>query len=164
MGCQSNPDFDPAAALKLAAERFRLAAETFREGSEVNSLTFEKWAAEAAEAVEAVLETQQPMPIERALMIVGALCGPGFAAMGYPQKPADIDIGALSIEEMLTAVKMVREHPGQKNEDGTTTVYVVPDDRMTAAIYALVHYSAGTAPIAVHDGKMIGVVPARDVG
>lgn len=164
MGCQSNPDFDPAAAMKLAADRFRLAAETFREGREVSSLTFDKWAAEAAEAAEAVLEMQEPMPIERALRIVAALCAPAFAAMGYPQDPADIDVGTLSIKEMLTAAEMVREHPGQKNENGTTTVYVAPDDRMTAAIYALVHYSAGAAPIAVHDGKMIGVVPARDAG
>lgn len=94
---------------------------------------------------------------QRALAVVGAICNAGYAAMGYPQKDAGVDLKTLSLQEMLDAVKVVKGHGSTDNGDGTMTIHVVPDDRMTAAVYALVNYEPKEDVIAVIGHRAIVV-------
>jgi len=64
-----------------------------------------------------------------------------------PDKPAldgpDIaKLAPLSLQDMLDAVRQVERDNAPRNDDGSRTFQVVPDDRLTAAVYAWLHYCA----------------------
>jgi hypothetical protein len=56
---------------------------------------------------------------------------------------------------MLAAVHMVRDHNEHAQPvDGVRHVYVVPDDRLIAAVYVAIHYSVDTEqPIVMEPEK-----------
>lgn len=101
---------------------------------------------------------------QRSLAIVGAICNAGFAAMGYPQKDTDVDLKTLSLQEMLDAVKIVADRGPVPNASGGHTIHVIPDDRLTAAVYALVNYEFSREAIAAIGSKVIAVVPMKQEG
>ena len=107
-----------------------------------------------------VVATKEAMTFERAVQITGAICDCGLIAMGLDRPDNAIDLTTISLQEMLEATGIVRDHPGEPS-DGGRTLYVYPDDRMVAAVYTLVNYSDSRSPIAEYGRKMIGVVPIR---
>ena len=91
----------------------------------------------ALDAMRAVAP-QSAMPTARALSIVAAICERSFHAMGVAALVEELQ--AVSLAEMLEAKRQVKAENGKPPIDGKQTVYVVPDDRLIAAAYALANY------------------------
>lgn len=64
--------------------------------------------------------------------------------MGVSERLPDLDkLKALSLQDMLDAVRQVeRDNAAANSVGGSRTFQVVPDDRLTAAVYTWLHYCA----------------------
>lgn len=96
------------------------------------------------------------MDLARARTIVEAICDRSWATMGVADMARTLD--GLSLAEMLQAKTMVENSntasaavarlSGERH-----TIYVVPDDRLIAAAYALQHYAPSRKPaLQIPDG------------
>ena len=85
------------------------------------------------------------MPIERAVEIVKAICEHGFHAIGLSETVGTL--GGVSLLEMIEAARLIKAENGRPAEDGSRSVYVVPDDRLIAAAYALANYQPSRGAI-----------------
>lgn len=73
--------------------------------------------------------------------IVSEIVGFGLHGMGIGQPPNIEALGKLSLQDMLDAVRQVeRDNEAVKARGGTYSFQVVPDDRLTAAVYTWLHY------------------------
>lgn len=77
----------------------------------------------------------------RAQKIVAAINSFAMAPMGLGEaKPKDLN--GISLREMLAAVDVVERYNDRPRMSGVgTTICMVPDDRLTAAVYTLLHYA-----------------------
>lgn len=85
-----------------------------------------------------------PMTRERAGEINAAICAFAFYDMGIctaedVAKKAKA-LKDVSLAQMLEATAIVAACKGLKQEDGTTRLSTVADDRLTAAVYTALHY------------------------
>lgn len=86
------------------------------------------------------------MPYEQAKEIVSAMLDCGFFDAGLsdenkrPEWPSQY-----SLEELVIANRIVANHPGEVNEDGSTTKMMNIADRGIAARYALAHWGGPEA-------------------
>lgn len=75
--------------------------------------------------------------------IVAEIIRFGMHDIGVGEKPDFKKLQPLSLQDMLDAVRQAeRDNAGARSVDGTRTFQVVPDDRLTAAVYAWLHYCA----------------------
>lgn len=96
------------------------------------------------EALQTAVVLKTPLSGTRALEIVAAICNRLYLAMGMPQQPFG-DLKGVSLVEMLAAVELVQR---LNSDDRHRVLYVVPDDRLVAAVYALENYRVSAAAIA----------------
>jgi hypothetical protein len=107
------------------------------------------------------------MDLAHAHRIVHAInCG-AYAAMGLDDHEIPAWLSGICLREMLDAVDAVEsENNAATSKDGATTFTVVPDPRLTAAVYALIHHDLDADLIAIQGDKAICVVrikvPAAD--
>lgn len=94
------------------------------------------------------------MENERALKIVRAINDRGFLCMGMV-KPEDIDsLEGVSLSEMIDATRAVEAiNEEAKKSDGPHTIYIVPAERLIAAVYTLENYASDNSPIAMTPTK-----------
>lgn len=90
------------------------------------------------------------MDIERARDIVKAVNARGFATMGLDHELPALD--GVSLAEMIEAKTIVRNvnkaNAATANiTGGSRTIYVVPDDRLIAAVYCMHHYPCSREPV-----------------
>lgn len=79
--------------------------------------------------------------LKKASDIVAAINSFAFESEGI-EKKADIKtLENLSLSEMLSAVAVVNAmNDEESKKSGTRTIYIVPDDRLTAAVYTFLHF------------------------
>lgn len=67
----------------------------------------------------------------------------GLAGMCVGDQPDVAKLMPLSLQEMLDAVRQVeRDNKAAPSIDGGRTFQIVPDDRLTAAVFTWLHYCA----------------------
>lgn len=90
------------------------------------------------------------MENERALKIVRAINDRSFLCMGMV-KPEDIDsLEGVSLSEMTDATRAVEAiNEEAKQKGGPHTIYIVPAERLIAAVYTLENYASDNCPIAM---------------
>lgn len=85
------------------------------------------------------------MTLERACKINDAMCGLYFRSIDVGRRhdgnPQDA-LAGVSLADMLTAAAMIRAENASHPVAGQRTISSVPDDRLIAAIYTLLHYEA----------------------
>lgn len=90
------------------------------------------------------------MDSTRALKIVRAINDRGFLCMEMV-KPEDIDsLEGVSLSDMIEAtraVEAINKEADQKG--GPHTIYIVPADRLIAAVYTLENYASDNSAIAM---------------
>jgi hypothetical protein len=84
------------------------------------------------------------MTLSRAVEISHAVCVRAFLTEGVTDDPVLPVLAGVSLPEMVAAVTMVREK----------TTFVVPDDRLVAAVYVAVNYSVGEVPVVVEPEQL----------
>ena len=94
------------------------------------------------------------MTPDRAIDIVRRINARYFLAMGISQEPVLPSLDGVSLAEMLEATGTV----GKINDTttagtGPKAFYVVPDDRLIAAVYTVVNYHPEASPIAMEPRK-----------
>jgi hypothetical protein len=86
------------------------------------------------------------MTKERAYAINSAICNMGMlTVLGFDSCKPDIALlRSLELREMLDAVDFVKlDNDTKPAVDGKRSFSLVPDPRLTAAVYTLLHYSVG---------------------
>ena len=87
--------------------------------------------------------TGTAMSLERARKIVGAICQRNFVSIGLHDGPVT-PLAGVTLSDMLAAKAIVEdENDRAVQHGGSYHLYVVPDDRLIAAIYALENYDPG---------------------
>jgi|GEM_PF-2082113 len=95
------------------------------------------------------------LTFDRALSINSRIAKRAYLTMGLTDNPVLPTLEDVSLAEMVAAVQMVREHNDTcEPVNGTRHFYVVPDDRLIAAVYVAIHYSVDTEqPIVIEPEK-----------
>ena len=92
------------------------------------------------------------MEIKRARRIVEQMTGHVFYAQGIKETTPD-PLAGLSLAEMLKANGVVKKANDKDMGNGTRTVQIVCDDRLTAALYVLYNYEQNPNRAVVHNSK-----------
>ena len=81
-------------------------------------------------------------------------------SMGVGNPPDIEKLKPLSLQEMLDAVRQVeRDNEAAPTIAGTRTFSVVPDDRLTAAVYTWLHFCApGLHDVGDHDDSVVHLI------
>jgi len=89
------------------------------------------------------------MDLERAKEIVHAVNSVAYATIGVPNFLSPQWLEKVPLAEMIEAKALVEnDNKGRpSNSDGSKSFSIIPDDRLIAAVYVLLHYDAGRAPI-----------------
>ncbi len=84
------------------------------------------------------------LSIDRAREINTAMCQASFAAMGLIEPPSAAPLMSCSLPDLLRAAEIVRAGNraarGQAGRGDAYVIQTVPDERLIAAIFALLHY------------------------
>lgn len=90
------------------------------------------------------------MDSARALKIVRAINDRAFLGMGMV-KPEDLDsLESVSLSDMIDATRAVEAiNEEAKQKGGSHTIYIVPAERLIAAVYTLENYASDNSPIAM---------------
>lgn len=93
--------------------------------------------------------------LDHALKITKGITQRAFLTMGLTDSPVLPSLREVSLTDMLAAVQLVRDHNEHAQPvDGVRHIYVVPDDRLIAAVYVAIHYSVDTEqPIVMEPEK-----------
>lgn len=103
------------------------------------------------------------MDIERAFAIVhGINCG-CYAALDIKGNAIPSWLADVSLAEMIEAVNMVtaKNQEPTLDENGSRCFTIVPDQRLVAAVFTLLHYEPDADLIAAHGHKAVVVVRLR---
>lgn len=92
---------------------------------------------------------------DQALKITKGITQRAFLTMGLTDSPVLPSLREVSLADMIAAVHAVRDHNEHAQPvDGVRHIYVVPDDRLIAAVYVAIHYSVDTEqPIVIEPEK-----------
>lgn len=103
--------------------------------------------------------TDEALTLARAVEVVGAINAACFIRVGVYDGGPDpfAPLKGLSLADMLQAVEVVKaENEGRqaaaKNDAASpgVSLFMTPDDRLTAAVYTMLHYDPDPDPI-VHE-------------
>tara|TARA_R110002012_G_C11673164_1_gene613289 strand:+ start:4059 stop:4430 length:372 start_codon:yes stop_codon:yes gene_type:complete len=90
------------------------------------------------------------MTPERAIDICRRINARYFLALGLSEQPQLPSLEGVTLAEMLEAAEQVRKiNALSALRPGASTVYVVPADRVIAAVYTVANYDPDCGPIAI---------------
>lgn len=102
-------------------------------------------------------DTFQIMTRERAIDICQRINARAFLAMGVTERPDLPSLEGVTLRQMLEAAAIVRLANGDARlVDGRRHVYVVPDDRLVAAVYVGLTFEPSAHPIAMEPRRVAG--------
>ncbi len=98
-----------------------------------------------------VSQSSELMELDRAIAIVRAINQRAFSAMGIGGQCDTLE--RISLAEMIDAKERVQLENELQSSGGARLFYVVPDDRLIAAAYALQHCDAKDEPVVMCPGR-----------
>jgi hypothetical protein len=97
------------------------------------------------------------MTFEQAVDICKRINARAFLAMGVTDNPVLPSLAGVSLRDMLTAAEMLTQHnASQRRGTGGREFYVVPVDRLIAAVFVGIHYAPSDTVIAIEPQQRLG--------
>lgn len=115
----------------------------------------------AIDAMRAGVDVLEPMELDRAKTIVQAVVARSLLTLGIGKLESLPSLKGVSLDDMIRAAARLRHHEEPSTDGKGKRFYVIPDDRLIAAVYTLEHYHPGGEAIAVRrddDGRTLGIV------